>query len=468
MMKAKKVLALLLSVVMLMGLLAGCGGKDQPAKGDANYDYANDPNWFGTDDGQTTTLRFWAGIQPEYGYQQMVDNFNEEYKDKGVQVEFNRYVNNSDGNLQLETYLMSKEGVDVFIGYGNKDKTFKRAEGGMLYEFSGYLKDIGFDVAKELGEGTAIDYIQEDGSIWGLPTKFDNQNWMMINVDAFKEAGIEIPYEGWTYDEFKAACKALTKGDGQSKQYAVCWGLDFTRGALDNVSAVLTPYSYFKDDSMTETNFDDPVWATGLQLVKDTMDNGWAISLADDLAEKATVQTTFLTGKSAMFMIFSQLRIAMDTENYPHDFVSALVPFPVPSEEYADQKNQASGAYAGDIISIADGCQNKKAACEFMRWYIQGGMNPLIMAARYPLWTGNDVNDILQIITEQAQGTVDVKSLEYLFKSNNVTQASLVNSHKEEIKTIMWEEWQNFLYGKTATAEQAMQQAKTRADAVLK
>lgn len=37
-------------------------------------------------------------------------------------MEYNRYVNNSDGNLQLETYLMAGEdgGVDVFIGYGSK------------------------------------------------------------------------------------------------------------------------------------------------------------------------------------------------------------------------------------------------------------------------------------------------------------------------------------------------------------
>ena len=52
-----------------------------------------------------------------------IKSIYKEYADKGVQVEYNRYVNNSDGNLQLETYLMAGEdgGVDVFIGYGSKN-----------------------------------------------------------------------------------------------------------------------------------------------------------------------------------------------------------------------------------------------------------------------------------------------------------------------------------------------------------
>ncbi len=56
-----------------------------------------------------------------------------------------------------------------------------------------------------------------------------------------------------------------------------------------------------------------------------------------------TVQSTFLEGKCAMFGIFSQLRLAMDTETYPHDFTTALIPFPVPSEDYAEFYTQESG-----------------------------------------------------------------------------------------------------------------------------
>ena len=477
-MKSKKLIALLLSAATMLGVLAGCGAKEDaptassaPASSAPATDYANDPNWFGTDDGQTVTLRFWCGIQPEYGYQQMVDNFNAEYADKGVQVEYNRYVNNSDGNLQLETYLMGGDGVDVFIGYGNKNKLLKRADGGMLYDYSDYLDSIGFDVATELGENAAVDYVMEDGAVWGLPTKFDNNGYMMINKTAFENAGLEIPYDGWTYDEFRAACEALTSGEGTNKKYGMCWGFDFSSNACaEYVSGVLGINDYFTDETMTETNLDNPVWVEGLQLIKDTIDNGWATPLADDVADKMTVQTMFLTEKTAMFGIFSQLRLAMDTENYPHEFTTALVPFPVPSEEYADQMDQAAQAYSGDFISIASSCGNKKAACEFVRWYIQGGMNPIIMAARYPLWTGNDVQDILDIVGEQAGDSIDLKSLETFFSIDRAAkrEAGYVNDHDGEIEDIIWEEFQNCLYGRTATAQEAMATAKARADALLK
>nr|WP_325302777.1 extracellular solute-binding protein [uncultured Dysosmobacter sp.] len=474
-MKSKKLIALILSMLMLLSLLAGCGGKDSGSQDaapvDPDRDYANDPNWFGTDDGQPVTLRFWCGIQPEYGYQQMVDNFNAEYADKGVQVEYNRYVNNADGNLQLDTYLMGKDGVDVFIGYGNKNALITRGESGMLYDYSDYLETIGFDVEKELGEKSAVEYVLEDGTVWGLPTKFDNKGYLMINKDAFEKAGLEIPYEGWTFEEFKVACEKLTSGEGMEKKYGICWGFDFNhRASLDYISSALGVNRYFKDASMQETNLDSPVWADGIQLMKDTIDNGWATSLQDDIADKMTVQTVFLTEKTAMFAIFSQLRLAMDTENYPHEFTTALVPFPVPSEEYAEFKDQASESYSGDFISIASGCKNVEAACEFVRWYIQGGMNPVIMAARYPLWTGNDVQDILDIVVEESQGTIDTTSLEHLFSADrsSFTEPSYVNDNESAIRDIIWEEVQNFLYGRTSSAQEAMAIAKERADALLK
>ncbi|MBE6909089.1 MAG: extracellular solute-binding protein [Ruminococcaceae bacterium] len=478
-MKRRKTIALLLTAVMLAGLLAGCqggGGTDTPQPGGANepatqtVDYANDPNWFGTDDGKKVTLNFYCGIQPEYGYQQMVDNFNAEYADKGVEVVFNKYSNDSDGNLQLDTQLLTGTFVDVFIGYGSRDRLYSRGEAGMLYDYSGYLKSIGFDVAKELGANTAADYIREDGTVWGLPTKFDNKGGIMINTDAFEEAGVPLPLHGWTYDEFRDACRKLHEKTGK---YAVCWGLGFDYASkLGYVSSVLTPNCYFTDETVSKTNLDNPVWIEGLQLIKDSFDEGWALPLEEDLAgKKDTVKTEYLTGNCAIFALYSQLRLAMDTTSYPHDFVTAMVPFPVPSEEYAAYKDQANQSYSGDYISISSSCENKKAACEFTRWYIMGGMNPIILAARYPMWSGNNTQDILDIVSANAHGAVNLDSLTILFQQVDRFSAGAtgyVSGHDDEIKEIVWEEWQGFLSGETPTAEQAMKNAKQRADEAIK
>ena len=112
-----------------------------------------------------------------------------------------------------------------------------------------------------------------------------------------------------------------------------------------------------------------------------------------------------------MFGIFSQLRLAMDTETYPHDFTTALIPFPVPSEDYAEFYTQDQANYSGDFICISASTPYKEAACEFTRLYIQGGMTPLIKAARYPLWLGTDMDAILDYVEQSAGDSVDIESL---------------------------------------------------------
>lgn len=386
-MKMKRIMALVMTSAMVMGTLAGCGAStdttdttqsqsenNSTAAAATTETASEEKEWYGTEDGKTVTLQFWGGIQPEYGYDEIVENFNKEYADKGVQVEYNRYVNNSDGNLQLETYLMAGEdgGVDVFIGYGSKNSLAIRADGGLLYDYSDYLDSIGFDIGKELGENTKANYVFDNGEVWGLPTKFDNNAYLMVNKDMFDEAGIALPYDGWTYAEFRDVVKKLTHGEGQDKVYGICWGFNFTKAAqLDYINSVLGANDTFADDTMKTLNWDNQVYVDGFNLIKDICDEGCAPTMEDDIADALTVQSTFLEGKCAMFGIFSQLRLAMDTETYPHDFTTALIPFPVPSEDYAEFYTQDQANYSGDFICISASTPYKEAACEFTRWYIR-------------------------------------------------------------------------------------------------
>lgn len=484
-MKMKRIMALVMTSAMVMGTLAGCGAStdttdttqsqsenNSTAAAATTETASEEKEWYGTEDGKTVTLQFWGGIQPEYGYDEIVENFNKEYADKGVQVEYNRYVNNSDGNLQLETYLMAGEdgGVDVFIGYGSKNSLAIRADGGLLYDYSDYLDSIGFDIGKELGENTKANYVFDNGEVWGLPTKFDNNAYLMVNKDMFNEAGIALPYDGWTYAEFRDVVKKLTHGEGQDKVYGICWGFNFTKAAqLDYINSVLGANDTFADDTMKTLNWDNQVYVDGFNLIKDICDEGCAPTMEDDIADALTVQSTFLEGKCAMFGIFSQLRLAMDTETYPHDFTTALIPFPVPSEDYAEFYTQDQANYSGDFICISASTPYKEAACEFTRWYIQGGMTPLVKAARYPLWLGTDMDAILDYVEQSAGDSVDIESLKHLFSTDrsSYVKKSYVNDKGGELSTILHEEWEDFMYGVTPTAEEALKKATERGNALL-
>lgn len=484
----KKALAMVLAMIMLLGSLTGCRQQGTETKSSAetakteaatsNGDITADvtaeevgKEWFGTEDGKTITLRFWAGIQPEYGYADMVENFNKEYADKGLQVEYVKYVNNTDGNLQLDTYLQGGGEIDVFIGYGGTSRLNNRSEAGLIMNLSEYIEAYGFDVAAELGASSAAKYINEDGTVYALPTQYSNGCWFIINADMFREAGIEIPYDGWTYDEFYAACEKLTTGEGLNKTYGMCWGLNFTNTAYQSpMSSVLLEAAWYTDETATESNLNHEVWKKGIQLMKDTIDNGWAISLEQELADQVTVDTHFLTGKCAMFLTSSQLRLCMDTETYPHDFETAVVPFPVPGDEYAtpDLMTHSSQTGTGDLICIPENTKYKDAAFEFVMWYIKGGMAPLIAGGRNPLWVGITKEQVTEVLTVKAEGTADMESMMHFL---SVDRSQLVGSdysgdYDGEIKDILWEEVQAILYG-MKTVDEGMNDAKTRADALI-
>lgn len=462
----RKGLAVLLTVAMIGSCLAGCGSSEtaettkaaataaaadeSSAAGSATEEAAaENVVWFGTEDGKPVTLRVWGGVQPEYGYDELIANFNEEYADKGVQAEYVRFVNDSSGNMQLETYLMGGGEVDIFMGY--KNATFRtRVESNLVLNMTDRLNEYGFDLAKELGEVNASSYYFDDNQVYGFPTKYENNRWMMVNVDMFEEAGVPVPYEGWTYDEFMDAMEKLTKGEGQDKVYGVCWSLKQTFAAAKGLAgSVLGEKETFKDAEATQVNYDDPVWKNGLQMIKTSIDNGWAIPYEDEVSESMTVANTFLEEKCAATMCISQMRLVMDTQEYPHDFKTALVPGPVPSEEYMtdEYKYHSNMPGDGDIISIVANTENPDAAFEFVMWYITGGMAPLAKGGRIPLWNGIDQDKVVDMVMENAGGTIDEQSLRN-YLSIDKTQAvdKPVSDVASEIDTIFKEEVEAFLY----------------------
>ncbi len=417
------------------------------------------------------TLRLWAGIQPEYGYDAMVENFNEEFKDKGVQMEYVRYVNDADGNLQLETYLMAGGEIDVFLGYGGLSRLTNRVKGGLLMDMTDGLAARGFDPEAELGVANVSGY-KIDERYYGVPTKYENTMYMFVNADMFAEAGIEIPYDGWTYDEFRETAKALTHGEGLDKVYGIYWSYntnyDYNRAFL---TTTLDDYSIYKDMECTESNLDAPVIAQSLQLIVDTqLVDETAPTLADEKSESLSLPSVYLEGKSAMVLGISQMRIVKDLETYPHDFATAIVPMPVPDESYleayGDHKNLGG---AGDLICVSAKTEYPEECLDAVVWYIKGGMAPLASGGRIPLWNGVPKEDVVEALLKGAEGTfVEESIINYLNidKTKLQPSASRKNYAISEIYTVMYEEMEAAMYGKYDVAT-AVANMKTRADELI-
>lgn len=476
----KRSIAFLLSLLMIISCLAACGQSAETPTDSPAVNVTNPPadsgntseevkgEWYGNADGTPITLKIWGGIQPEYGYTEAIANFNKEFASKGIQAEYVRYVNDTDGNLQVDTYLMGGDQIDVLVGYGAAN-LLNRAENGLIMNMTDALKAADFDAVKELGSASMSQYWVDGDQIYGLPSIYSNNRWMMVNVDMFEAANVEVPYDGWTYDEFYAAAEKLTHGEGLDKVYGVNWSVkQDINGPLGIVSSVLGQNSYYKNLDGTESNFDDAVWVDGMKLINDTMEKGYAFSLADEMSENLTVANTFVEGKCAITVTISQLRLILDTETYPHEFKTALVPGPVPNESYMTDEYKYHSNYSGtnDLVCVASSSKYPEACMQFVTWYITGGMAPLSAYGRIPLWSGFEAAAISEVLADKAD-VMDLASLEnYLgIDKGAALDAPKLNAYNQ-INDIIKEEVQNILLGQSSV-EDALASAKSRSDALL-
>lgn len=445
----KKLLSLVLAAALLMSLAAGM----TPALAD-----------------EPITLRFWGGVQPEYGYDAVQETFNEQFKDQGIQIEYVRYVNDNDGNLQLETYLMAGGEIDVFMGYGGTSRLFPRIDSGLVMDMTDYFKDAGFDPVAELGEAAVAQYIYND-KYYAVPTKYENQMYWFANADMFAEAGIELPYNGWTFSEFEAACEKLTKGEGQDKVYGMYWATkafqDVTRSFITNLNS---PYGFYTDETCTATALDKDCMIASLDLMARTQANGWAPSYEEEVADSLSLPTVFLEGKSAMCTGISQIRIVKDTATYPHDFTTAIIPAPVPDESYlADYATHSYINGAGDLICVSNKTQHPDECMRFVLWYIQGGMAPLARGGRIPLWKGFDGETVAAALTDGAEAVFAPESILNYMSIEKTRAQNVLNMPKyaqSEITTLLNETIEAVLYGQVDAAA-GMAQLKADADKLI-
>lgn len=125
------------------------------------------------------------------------------------------------------------------------------------------------DVSKEILDDTSPSFQEvfrdDDGNTYAFPFSFNNVV-MHFNTDRLAEAGLELPGENWTKEEFLDYCEKLTTEKDGVKQYAVAvpYGEYFCAEAwLYNNGA-----SYMNDD-FTESTINSPEAVEVFQLWQD-------------------------------------------------------------------------------------------------------------------------------------------------------------------------------------------------------
>ena len=162
----KKIFTLCLAAVMLLSLLAGCGGNNggktpdapDPAVPDASVNPpepaapSGDPVYIDANASELTgSVRFYTAFAGENGTDALIQEFNSYYPN--VTVEYEVYKNNSDGNVAADTSMMAGN-VDVILSYGVKN-TANRWSNDLLMDITDRLAADNLDLVKEWGSDRA-------------------------------------------------------------------------------------------------------------------------------------------------------------------------------------------------------------------------------------------------------------------------------------------------------------------------
>lgn len=467
----KRLCSSLLCLAMATSLLMGCssgqsanstsGTSEASKSGSGETASKTAENQGGSSNAEPITLHFWTGLgaSADASHQKIIDEFNELYKDQGITVEFENFVNDSNGNLKLETNLLGGSEIDCYMTYGLSALT-KRAEGNLALDLSELCERDGFDIVASTSSMAEAYYV--DGKPYSLPTKLD-QYGMVLNKDMFDAAGIEIP-TSWTYEEFLEICKQLTHGEGQDKVYGMFWNTGQDRSGYVKYLACQTlgGDNYYTEDG-TATIFDDPVWQKTIELAVTTMKEGYAPSHADTVTEKLNMASLFAEGKIAMCEGPWLINSLKDTSTYPHDFVTAFAPYPVIDEA---SRFYTQGGY-GDMICINPRSEHIDAAWEFAKFYMTKGALYMAERGRIPSYNALDKEAVATAVLTDAEGMFDSETMiNVLIEPHDNYAYSTITTKMPEIQDIFYEELEA-IWMEQKTVEEGLADAKQRSDTIL-
>ena len=446
--KTLRIASLLLSLVMLLSMcsFAAAEGTDI-----TSWIVAENPESI------KGTVRFWIPFKGSQGMDDLIAEFNKVYPN--VTVELNSYNNNSDGNLSVNTAIMAGE-VDVLASFGLAN-AYKRWENNMYIPLDEYIAKYNINLIDNWG----TDVYKYDDVYYTFPCG-GLSYYVSINMNEWNAAGLgELPTE-WTWDEYLAASKAMTHGDGDTKVYG---GSDYHSNNYFTYVwyQVYGHDQYFGEDGLA--NFTDPLIVNALkrEIKAEEEDKIW-FPLVTYRGDNLQAQDTFTSHRVASVISPNMVRFLRDRKTYPVDWVTGFAPWPV---EEKGQTNYMSGVSSFSHAGICTGAQDEEAAWYFLSWYSTYGSRYLICAGHQSAWKGTDVSGLVDLVfgtEEAAKEVVDVDSFKRVVVNyeNPSYYDSILTAYSKVSSAL--NEYTMYAHQGTMTAEDAMAEAKKIADEAIK
>ena len=373
----KRIVSLILSTVMAVSLLSGCGNKQETEAvqeenaAEVSETKAEDSAEVeaGELSGELNIVHYLSEPQKIAALDELVAGFEEEYPNVKINQESTTLENYQD---VLKLKFSTGDVPDVLFGGPKTYAAF--VESGNIEDLSNY------DFVSRVQQNT-LDNVKIDGKVYGVPLDV-MANAVLYNKDIFEEVGLEIPK---TYSEFIDVCKKLDEAG-----YIAC-----TAGYQDGISVGAnfytifygTPYynmSSFEDEMIAgeKTTGDYPELARALTQWREIMayQNEDQRSINTDRAEQM-----FANGEAGMLIIGTWGIGAVSNYNPDGNYGA----FMYPSEE--NEVDNRIPITAGDTWMMVKDSPNHAAAEAFFEFMTRPEVNAKWCTTTQEMTILNDV-----------------------------------------------------------------------------
>lgn len=220
----------------------------------------------------------------------------------------------------------------------------------------GALKEIGPSVKKDKLDlksyyQQGIEEATFKGKLYGFPWA-TSPLYMFINLDVLEKAGVKMPSMNWSWDDFAAIAKAVTKGEGADKVYGFAYDPTTISGILPWVWA--NGGDLFNADR-SKFALDQPAAVQAIQRLADLLKAGYLPP--ETVSATADINTRlFVNGKVAMRMgSAAEILSTQKVEGVRFE----VLPMP-------NGKNKNTTVFKSNIVGIASGTKNFDAAWKFL------------------------------------------------------------------------------------------------------
>lgn len=328
----KKALALVLTAILVLSVFAGCGSKKTgPVE---------------------LTLQLWDEAQQPV-IQENVDKFNAAHEGEIhvtiEQIPWGTYWTKLDASLETD------EAPDVFW---MNEYVYKYAEAGLLEPLDAYIKKDNFDTG--IYAQGCLNAYNLSGVQYALPKGLDTVA-VALNTEIFSRYGVDLPKEGWTWDDMRAIATQLKDAIAAAggSEYPIVMELDAQPSWMN---FLYQNGGYFLSDDGKTTGVAEAASKDAVQQVVDLMDNGQMAPYSVLSETKGT--DLFISGQAGIVFIGSWKSSVLESSTLAENGNIQLIQMPKMAVN-----NSCNMGGLGYVMSSR--CENKDAAWELIK-YITG------------------------------------------------------------------------------------------------